>query len=278
MAAYLSWGAWYWLGRTASTIFFCPLEVGQEKMGGRVGLAWAACGVDAILTYWLVGEEGVSGSSKATLIALLPTLALAAWWTLRGGHLAAPTIRGWKGVWPLVKIRLQGEAPTLALCAWALQLNSWMGPALAAKWALCHLAADLVTGLGLASWGIGSKHLAYWTKAKNNPLRGQEAWSRGDRWGLVGITLVLCLGWGLLGPWAMGIGGSYAVKLRFEMKLKAPGTVSSEAQVRRGTWAWALTCVLGWGLLVLFASPSLGGPTMVYTMAAILSVGFMVRP
>ena len=129
---YLYFGAWYWLMFRVCVIGGMALGINQVGMGKRVWLSWMVCTLDVVLTYYFVMWWGVKGSSLATLISTIPTLLIMTVWSLRSGLVGKPSLAGLKGIWPMAKERLKGEVPAMFNSYTALQLNSWMGPKMAA--------------------------------------------------------------------------------------------------------------------------------------------------
>lgn len=267
IAAYLKWGAWYWLGFRACTVFYLPLGVNKERLVGRAVSSWVSALLNIALTWHFVQSEGVSGSSKATLIALIPQLLLGVMWgsrLLQRPHL--PTLRTM--VYPVGE-ELKGSLTALLNSVTALFLNGWMGEQVALAWSLCHLCCDVAGELGLTLWGAGGRALGYWTYGEGQ----QPEWGR-HIWRLVDVPAisiqVVCavLASVYISPCAGIIVIAYAMNKRMTQLVASQGTDEASTVKFRAKLIWVGSCIVGYWACMFLAEPTIVIPTIVYLTAA----------
>lgn len=277
IAEYMVWGPWYWLLFRLSVTGAMPIGISQVGMAKRVALSWISCALNVVLTYSFVKEYGVRGSSLATLISTIPGTVLFLVWAIRGGYIGKPTLHGIAEIWPMAKERLKGEGPSLLNSFTALQLNSWMGPGMAATWSLMHLACDVAGGLGMVIWSISGKHLTFFVYGEGkDEEKGWAAWNWGDRIAIsaqVGGAIVAYF----LVPYAVLIIIAYALNKRFKYLIEAKGTRASEMRIKEAKYAWSTSCIVGYWLCMSLIAPTIIVPTIVYCVAATGSICMMTR-
>ena len=276
IAEYLTYAPWYWLAFRLSVICFIPLGVNEAKMAERVVLSWAVALLNMALTYYWVGVEGVSGSSKATLISTLPSLAVAAWWVYKLKLLKLPTAEVIKLVMPLFVKRVKGDSVAFLNTLTAISLNSWMGAEISLVWSLCHLTCDIAGGLGMLLWGLGSKRLTFFVYGDGADERfGWEEFRWADNWALLIQLTGAVAGVIFVSPCAGVIVAAYAVSKRYTALVEAPASTASEEARMTSKFIWSISCIVGYWGTMLLCDPTISIPTIVYLTAAAASTAYM---
>lgn len=276
ISQYLVWGPWYWLCRQYSKACYVPLGINQEKMAARAVASWVLCLANIVLTYYYVQTEGVSGSSKATLVAMVPSLLLGMWWSRANFHKFE--FSAFLDIWGSIKQELKGSTIQLANSMTALALNGWMGGEVALIWSLCHMTCDIAGELGNSLWAVGQRHLGYWRYgAGGDAVKGLHAWKLADMGGIAINVIGAVLAAIYVDVCAAIIVIAYASNKRFACRVAAQGSEDSSEIKFQAKKIWVFTCIIGYWLTMTLVAPTYVVPTIVYACAAAGSSTFLYK-
>jgi hypothetical protein len=272
VAEYLTFAAPYKAVIRWGVIGYRALGVNQARIKSRVALAWGGALSNVGFTAWLVPEYGAAGASAGTLLAEIVPTGLVLYWTYKD-KLVTPSLRWLPHVWKRAKRKTAFEVPAMINSVMAMLVNRWLGKELALVWTLSHVACDVVGGVVRVMWGMAAKH---WRYNKADRALREAAWEWGDRVGCA-CAAIGVVGSALVTPMAPLIVAAYCVGARYGCKVNRPSSEESNDLVADGKLAWALACILGYGVCVFSATPDVWAITAVYCTAAVAKVFAMRR-
>ena len=212
---------------------------------------------------------GSKGAALGTFLAEIVPTYLVIRWSFKDGLLGLPTnLRSVPLVLERSKKPLVGASLGLVASLVGIALNRWLGPEGAKRWSLAHTACDVVGGISLALWYIGAKH---YTLNLRDKIMASAIWRWADKWGLV-ISTAGAVVSALVDPIAPLIVVVYCLAKRQAFLRYREATAEGFNAQGRGKTAYAVCCIVGYGILVLAVEPSTWAAVAVYTTAQVAQI------
>lgn len=241
------------------------LGVNQARVGQRIAMAWFMAASNIGTTYLLVNVHGMGarGASLGTLVAeIIPTI-LVLRWAHGDDLLGRPSLRLLPFVWRHAKKKTWTELPAMLGSVAAIMLNRWMGEELSRQWTFAQTCTDVVGGIALCMWSVTSKHFTYNIADK---MKRSAVWRFGDVWTCSVVVLGSLVSW-FIAPMAPFVVVAYCAAKRNQFKCDRWADERGFDAQADGKLAYTITCVIGYGMLVLFVDPNLWAAVAVYCCA-----------
>jgi len=265
MAEYMLFAAPASLVIRLQVVGHMAMGTNQARVGSRIGLAWFMSASNVGLTYLFADVHGMgaSGASLGTLLAEIVPTFLVLRWAHKDELLGQVKLRLLPLVWEKAKKKTYAELPAMLGSVAAVLLNRWMGESLARQWTYAQTCTDVVGGIGLCMWGVTSKHFTYNIKDK---IKRAAVWRFGDITATTTVVVGALASW-LVTPLAPFVVIAYCMAKRNQFRCDRWADQRGFDAQANGKLAYTTTCVIGYGIIVLFAEPSLWSAAAVYCCA-----------
>lgn len=241
------------------------LGVNQARVKSRIAMAWFMATTNVITTYLLadVYDMGAQGASLGTLIADIVPTVLVLKWAHSDKLLGRPSLRLLPFVWKNAKKKTWSEVPAMLGSVAAIMLNRWMGEELSRQWTFAQTCVDVVGGIALCMWSVTSKHFTY---NITDTAKRSAVWQYGDVRAVAIVAAGAAVSW-FVAPMAPFVVVAYCVAKRNQFKCDRWADQRGFDAQASGKLAYTATCVIGYGILVMFTAPSVWSAVAVFCCA-----------
>lgn len=241
------------------------LGVNQARVKSRIAMAWLMAATNVLATYLLVDvySMGAQGASLGTLMAeIVPTI-LVLRWAHSDKLLGRPSLRLLPFVWKNAKKKTWSELPAMLGSVAAIMLNRWMGEELARQWTFAQTCVDVIGGITLCMWGVTSKHFTY---NITNAAKRSAVWRYGDIRAMAVVAVGAAMSYFIV-PMAPLLVVAYCAAKRNQFRCDRWADQRGFDAQANGKLAYTATCVIGYGILVMFTEPSVWAAVAVFCCA-----------
>ena len=264
MSGYLLYACPAFILQTLKEPSRMALKINLLRQVPRVKLAWFMAASNVAITYWLVNILGLGaeGAALGTLLAQVLPSTMLIHWAHSDKVLKIPNTEFLEHVLGRSRKKVRAQLPAFIGSFSALMLNRWLGTELATIWTYAHTACDVIGGIVVTGWATGSQH---YTLNLKDPKLAKEAWDWIDR-----VCLAVVVVGTIASAWVCSVAPvivlSYCAAKRFDSMAERESKGKGFDKQGNGKLAYTTCCIVGYGVLVAFATPDVWAATAVYAV------------